>query len=216
MTTATPSTTTSMREPTLGTMGLGGVLDLFKAGRLPVDPATAVERVFGPAGDRGALVISGASGIVGAGKTMQLGSRLAPYGVPVVALDFPNAPDGIGQKYQGLVAAFGREGADKVIAVDVDRDICTAEELKTVISIYHRVSEIMAKRIRSLELMDADVVILPEVGDIHWACFSQAGNLILEGEKATREQLGNIRNVTSGLRRWLNLRQILKLNRRNK
>ena len=116
MTTATPSTATTMREPTLGTMGLGGVLDLFRSGKLPVDPATAVDRVFGPAGDRGALVISGASGIVGAGKTMQLGARLAPYGVPVVALDFPNAPDGIGAQYAGLEAAFGREGANRIMS----------------------------------------------------------------------------------------------------
>ena len=56
---------------------------------------------------RGALVISGANGIVGAGKTMQLGSRLEPFGVPIVALDFPGAPDGIGAQYPGLVRAFG-------------------------------------------------------------------------------------------------------------
>lgn len=116
MTTATPSTATSMREPTLSTMGLGGVLDLFRNGKLPVDAATAVDRVFGPAGERGALVITGASGIVGAGKTMQLASRLAPYGVPVVALDFPNAPDGIGAQYAGLEAAFGREGASRIMS----------------------------------------------------------------------------------------------------
>lgn len=100
-----------------------------------------------------------------------------------------------------------REGADMVIAVAVDRDICSEEELKTVVGIYHRVSEIMAKRIKKVELMDADVVILPEVGNIHWACFSQAGNLILEGEKATRDKLGDIRNAMSGLKlkRWFNL-----------
>ena len=52
---------------------------------------------MGPAPDRGAFVVSGANGIVGAGKTMQLGSRLAPYDVPIVGLDFPSAPDGIGR-----------------------------------------------------------------------------------------------------------------------
>ena len=65
---------------------------------------------------RGALVISGANGIVGAGKTMQLGSRLVPYGVPVVALDLPGAPDGIGRQYPGLVRAFGRAEADRIMA----------------------------------------------------------------------------------------------------
>jgi enoyl-CoA hydratase/carnithine racemase len=62
------------------------------------------------------MVISGANGIVGAGKTMQLGSRLVDYGVPVVALDFPGAPDGIGGQYPGLIRAFGKAGADRIMA----------------------------------------------------------------------------------------------------
>ena len=114
MTTATA--VKSLRQPTLDTMGLGTVLDIFRSGGLPVDTSTLVDRVFGPEGERGSLVVSGASGIVGAGKTMQLGSRLAAYGVPVVALDFPGAPDGLGGQYPGLVAAFGKEGADRIMA----------------------------------------------------------------------------------------------------
>ncbi len=108
--------TQTMRQPTLDTLGLGAVLDIFKAGRLPANPAGLVDEVFGSGEKRGSLVISGASGIVGAGKTMQLGSRLHPYGVPVVALDLPGAPDGLGAQYPGLVQAFGKEGADAVMA----------------------------------------------------------------------------------------------------
>jgi enoyl-CoA hydratase/carnithine racemase len=107
--------TRTLREPTLGTLGLGTVLDIFRSGRLPADPATLVDEVFGDAGRRGSLVISGANGIVGAGKTMQLGSRLHPFGVPVVALDLPGAPDGIGARYPGLVTSFGRERADAIM-----------------------------------------------------------------------------------------------------
>ncbi|HEV8239543.1 MAG TPA: hypothetical protein VGS57_09260, partial [Thermoanaerobaculia bacterium] len=106
----------SLRRPTLDTLGLGSVLEIFRDGRLPITVEEAVEAVFGPAGDRGALVISGASGIVGAGKTMQLGSRLVPYGVTVIALDLPGAPDGIGRQVPGLVKAFGREEADRILA----------------------------------------------------------------------------------------------------
>ncbi len=99
--------TNTMRETTLQTMGLGNVIDIFSAGRMPVNVEDLVDQVFGNAGNRGALVVSGANGIVGAGKTMQLGSRLAPYGVPIVGLDFPAAPDGIGKQFPGLVRAFG-------------------------------------------------------------------------------------------------------------
>jgi len=105
----------AMRRPTLDTLGLGGVLDIFRRGALPVDAESLVERVFGPASARGSLVISGASGIVGAGKTMQLGARLEPYGVRTVALDFPGAADGLGRQYPGLVQAFGAEQAARVM-----------------------------------------------------------------------------------------------------
>lgn len=106
---------TALRKDTLETLGLGTVLEMFRAGRLPADAESLVEKVFGPKADRGSLVISGANGIVGAGKTMQLGSRLEPFGVRVVALDFPGAPDGLGGQYPGLVAAFGRDGAARIM-----------------------------------------------------------------------------------------------------
>jgi enoyl-CoA hydratase/carnithine racemase/3-hydroxyacyl-CoA dehydrogenase len=106
----------AMRSSTLETLGLGGVLSIFQRGSLPVDVSDAVDEVFGPAPKRGALVISGANGIVGAGKAMQLGARLEPFGVPVVALDFPTAPDGLGTKYSGLVSAFGAAQAAKIRA----------------------------------------------------------------------------------------------------
>ena len=105
----------TLRQPTLETLGLGTVLELFRGGALPVDTGTLVERVFGPADDRGCMVISGASGIVGAGKTMQFASRLTEYGVPIVALDFPGAPDGIGRQYPGLVRSFGPEQAARIM-----------------------------------------------------------------------------------------------------
>jgi len=106
----------SMRESTLQTLGLGTVLEIFKNGKLPVDTAEIIEKVFGKQNNRGCLVISGANGIVGAGKAMQLGARLEPFGVPVVGLDFPGVPDAISQKYKGLIGAFGKRGADKIMS----------------------------------------------------------------------------------------------------
>jgi enoyl-CoA hydratase/carnithine racemase/3-hydroxyacyl-CoA dehydrogenase len=106
----------TLRTPTLETLGLGTVHDLLRRGRLPVEPAAAVERVFGPAGKRGSLAISGANGIVGAGKAMQFASRLEPHGVRVVGLDFPGSPDGIGRHWPGLLQAFGRDGAARIMA----------------------------------------------------------------------------------------------------
>jgi enoyl-CoA hydratase/carnithine racemase/3-hydroxyacyl-CoA dehydrogenase len=105
--------TTAMRPSTIESLGLGSVHDLIRNGQ-SVSAEDLVDRIFGKAPGRGAFVVSGANGIVGAGKIMQLGSRLEPFGVPVVALDFPGVPDGIGGKYPGLVSAFG---ADRAAAI---------------------------------------------------------------------------------------------------
>ncbi len=105
-----------LRQPTLQTLGLGSVIEIFQQGRLPVGTADLVEQIFGEPQNRGSLVISGINGIVGAGKAMQLGSRLATYGVTIVGLDFPGVPDGVGRQYPGLVQAFGKEDADSIMS----------------------------------------------------------------------------------------------------
>jgi len=105
----------SIRQPTLDTLGLGSVHDIFSKGQLPAKTGDLVDKVFGPADNRGSLVITGANGIVGAGKTMQLGSRLQPYQVPIIALDLPGSPPGINGQYKGLVRAFGRDQANKIM-----------------------------------------------------------------------------------------------------
>jgi NTE family protein len=99
-----------------------------------------------------------------------------------------------------------QEGADVVIAVAVDRDI-RSEELRTVVDVYLRVSEIMGERLKQYELADADVVILPEVGDLHWSSFSQAMILIDEGERAAREKLDDIRRLVPGIRKRFRFRK---------
>jgi enoyl-CoA hydratase/carnithine racemase len=105
----------SIRQTTLQTLGLGSVTDIFRNGKLPLDTGEVVDRVFGASGRRGSLVISGANGIVGAGKMMQLTSRLEPYGVRSISLSRPRTADGIGPQYPGLVEAVGKERADRIM-----------------------------------------------------------------------------------------------------
>lgn len=99
-----------------------------------------------------------------------------------------------------------QEGVDIVIAVAVDRGL-RSEELRNVVDVYLRTSEIMAQKLKEYELADADVVILPEVGDLHWSHFSDAMNLIDEGEKAAEEKLDDIRRNMSGLKNWFRFRK---------
>jgi len=103
-----------------------------------------------------------------------------------------------------------KEGADIVIAVAVDQDICTEEEFHTSKDVNDRAVEIMAHQLENYELRDADIVIRPDVGDLHWTDFSHAMHLIEEGEKAARESLDDIRNAMPVFRKWFTLKQILK------
>ena len=102
-----------------------------------------------------------------------------------------------------------QEGADIVISVAVDRYI-GSEELRNVVDVYYRVIEIMGEKLKNYELAEADVVILPEVADLHWSNFSQAMDLIDNGEKAAREKLDDIRNAMPGVKKWFRFKKIPK------
>ena len=50
------------------------------------------------------------------------------------------------------------------------------------------------------------MVIRPEVGDLHWSSFSEAINLINEGEKAAQEKRVDIRHLLPGIKKFIRLR----------
>ncbi|MCX5853235.1 MAG: patatin-like phospholipase family protein, partial [Deltaproteobacteria bacterium] len=104
------------------------------------------------------------------------------------------------------VSVAKEAGADIVIAVAVDRDIRLDDELKTAMDIYYRASEITTDKLEKYELMEADVVIRPDVKNLHWSNFSQAIDLITEGEKATRENMAKIRRAMNIFNRWFKKR----------
>jgi hypothetical protein len=47
----------------------------------------------------------------------------------------------------------------------------------------------MCAKLKGYELAEADVVIAPEVGDLHWSEFSQALTLVEAGERAAIQQV---------------------------
>ncbi len=104
-----------LRQSTLQTLGLGSASDIFRNGRLPVAVGDLVDQVFGDPAERGSLVISGANGVVGTGKMMQLTSRLEPFGVKSIGLSRSSTADGISPHYPRLVKTIGKERADRVM-----------------------------------------------------------------------------------------------------
>jgi hypothetical protein len=105
-----------MRKSTLETIGLGTVTEIFQNGKMPVNAGSLVDKIFGDANNRGSIVISGAKGIVGAGKMMQLGVRLMEFGVPLIGLDMGGASDGLSFQYSGLAESFGKKQADEIMS----------------------------------------------------------------------------------------------------
>ncbi|HOO89195.1 MAG TPA: patatin-like phospholipase family protein [Syntrophales bacterium] len=100
------------------------------------------------------------------------------------------------------VNAARKEGADIVIAVNITRGIFSEDELETAQEISDRASDISSYHLTNYELARADIVIRPNVGNLHWSVFSHAGTLIAEGEKAARSSIPDIRMSIPLLRKW--------------
>lgn len=80
-------------------------------------------------------------------------------------------------------------GADVVIAVIVDRELTDKPEVETAKDILYRAGEITANTLQAAELQNADVIIRPAVGNLHWTDFSRSLDMIKIGEAAARESL---------------------------
>ena len=102
------------------------------------------------------------------------------------------------------------EGVQEVIAIAVDRDIALCSELQTAVDIYVRAGEIQGFHLEKYSLENADIVIRPQIGDIHWTDFSRSKELISLGEAAAMNSLSEIqrlakriyrRDVLDGLKR---------------
>ncbi len=68
----------------------------------------------------------------------------------------------------------------------------------------------MGEKLKEYELAEADVVIVPEVGELHWSNFSQAMSLIEEGEKAAHMKISDIRHLMPGIKKWLKFGKVKK------
>lgn len=93
------------------------------------------------------------------------------------------------------VQAVREAGADAVIAVVVDREEQASGEFETAQQVFNRAGDITSDKLQEVELMQADVVIRPRIGDLHWSDFSRAKGMIQEGEAAARLALGEIREA---------------------
>ncbi len=85
-------------------------------------------------------------------------------------------------------------GADVIIAVDVSSEIAKFEDTSGL-DIVLRADAVSRVFLNELLLDEADVIIHPPVGSVHWADFSNARDLIRQGELATLEKIVDIRST---------------------
>lgn len=94
-------------------------------------------------------------------------------------------------------------GADAVIAVVVDGEKKISGEFDTAQEIVYRAGDITSDKLQQVELKQADVVIRPRIGDLHWCDFTRAKDLVEEGETAARLALCQIREAMPVYKRLL-------------
>ena len=138
-----------------------------------------------------------------------LASSAVPGALPPVEINGRQLSDG-GIVCTVPVQHLFEEGVQEVIAIAVDRDIVLCSELQTAVDIYVRAGEIQGFHLEKYSLENADIVIRPQIGAIHWTDFSRSKELISLGEAAAMNSLPEIqrlakriykRDVLEGLKR---------------
>ncbi|HEY4716860.1 MAG TPA: patatin-like phospholipase family protein [bacterium] len=91
------------------------------------------------------------------------------------------------------VAAARKLGGEFIVAVDISRDMDDTADLERGLNIMLRTNAIIKQKLKNLELRNADVIIRPEVGEIHWADFTKMSHCIQLGRVAAKGKIEEIK-----------------------
>jgi len=149
-----------------------------------------------------AVVISG-----GSLRRAVMASCAVPGAVPPMADGGMLLTDG-GVTHLVPTVEARQEGAEFVVAVSVIGDLYSKEEISSAMDIYVRATNITSFHLEKCLLEEADVVIRPDVGNLHWTDFTAAKHLASEGEKATTEKVHLIRKALPLSGRWRSFRPL--------
>ena len=150
-------------------------------------------------------LISGYPAVLSSGSLRKavMASCAVPGAVPPVKDNGRLLSDGgIASLVPTLVAR--KQGAEFVVAVTVDNEIKARDEIGSAMDVYVRAAEIMSFHLEQETLRQADAVIRPDVGGLHWTDFEQATDLIREGEEAAIAHLGDVKRAFPFWKRWPN------------
>jgi NTE family protein len=86
-------------------------------------------------------------------------------------------------------------GADVVIAINVKSRKRYLERLDNGLEVISRANYVTGTKLNELNLLKADIVISPAVGNIHWAHFKRIDHCLKRGERAVWSQLETIKET---------------------
>jgi len=110
------------------------------------------------------------------------------------------------------VPACRKMGADFVVAVNVTHELSASESLKRSLEMYFRAHQITQQALIRQQLNEADIVLTPKVGHIHWADFRDPEKIIAAGEEVAKMAVQEIKRRLSRFSRtpafmWNRLRR---------
>lgn len=85
--------------------------------------------------------------------------------------------------------------ADMVIAVSLRGKLEKTKKPKTGLEIHLRIDEIVVTRLLEMQTVKADVIIRPDIEDVHWADFGKIDYCIEKGYEAAKEAIPKVRKV---------------------
>ena len=127
-------------------------------------------------------------------------SSAVPGLLPPISIEGRMLIDG-GWVAQVPVVPALHQGADLVIAVDVSRELEPLTERGSGLNIMVRAAAIRAEALRLMQGRLADILIEPDVGQVHWADFSAVAECAQRGEEAATARLDDIRHALR-IARW--------------
>jgi len=87
-------------------------------------------------------------------------------------------------------------GADVVLAVDVEKSIESDNRYATAMDLFFRVEDVQSYYLKETQLSQAELVLRPKVGHIHWSDFERVQELIRLGQDEAAGRLDEIRALT--------------------
>jgi len=170
-----------------------GPLERMIAALLQDEP---IERAEIPFTAVAADLLSGESVILDRGpiRLAVEASAAIPGVFPPVRLDRRLLVDG-GVRSLVPVEEAHAAGAERVIAVDVGQDLGVAAPPERGIDLLFRADEIARAHLKRLQLLRADLVIRPQLGEVQWFEFTRYQELIIQGEEAARAALPQLKRM---------------------